>query len=85
MDFFPEPHISINILVFEAPLEFPIPSVGGGGGGMDIFIIFSLSSKTKLCCFCQILCQILTNEILQTAGMNVGRITVIFFFCVCIF
>ena len=42
MDFFPEPDISINILVFEAPLEFPIPSVGvcvcgGGGGGYGYF------------------------------------------------
>ena len=27
---------------------------------MDIFSIFSLSSKTKLCCFCQILCRIWT-------------------------
>lgn len=45
---------------------------------MDIFGIFSLSSKIKLCCFCQILCRILTNEILQTADMTVGRITVFF-------
>ena len=29
MDIFLEPHISINILAFEVPLEFPIPSVGG--------------------------------------------------------
>ena len=47
---------------------------------MDIFGIFSLSSQTKLCCFCQILCWILTNEILQIAGMTVGRIT-FFFLC----
>ena len=50
---------------------------------MDIFGIFSLSSQTKLCFFCQILSRILTTEILQTAGMIVVRIT--FFFCVCIF
>lgn len=54
---------------------------------MDIFINFSFSSKTKLCCFCQILCQISTllpthiNEILQTAGRTVSRITVVFFLC----
>ena len=54
---------------------------------MDIFSIFSLSSETKLCCFCQILCRISTllhtvlNEILQTAGRTVSRITVVFFLC----
>ena len=59
------------------------------GGNMDIFSIFSLSSKTKLCCFCQILCRIWT--LLHTemkfckllAGLLAGSQW--FFFCVCIF
>ena len=59
-------------------------------GGIWIFSVSVLSSKAKWCCFCQILCRILTQHIINKNFTNcwheeiltsVGMITVFLFLC----
>ena len=62
-------------LYISYPPHTPHPGISNPSvGEYEYFLYLLLSSKAKLCCFCQILFRISTlhiiNEILQTAGMK---------------